>query len=388
MYNRRYDKVFLMLRQEVAGYALGKRPPWGSCVMELKNGKGKLHLTVQGLKPLGRGYAVYVMAGEESIFCGELRPDSKEGHGELKWEFQPDALGDGKKAEDFHTVLILAEDGKGGVSAPLTAYFGEKKNWKKEFKPREKTLQPIEEMKLQTAEEEIKLQAAEAAVMMPPVAQIMPAVSEKREERTEQSKDINAKDTNAKVAETQKTSYHGSFQGLLAKFRQELENLEETGILTPQETENIRSMGANPAPISKEKPEEKEEGATERAAEGEKAEEKMPLPEPAAEESSFFSKNRELEPFGGGEQWKCLSLEELALLSQIPLKWQREFFFLLPYRRYHHLILQEQADGIWLGLPAFYDEKDAADAKSFGFREFRRVDDEWGYWMAFLEREG
>ncbi|MBQ8734086.1 MAG: hypothetical protein IJY76_06320 [Anaerotignum sp.] len=49
MYNRRYEKVFLMLRQEVAGYALGKRPPWGSCVMELKNGKGRLHLNIQGL---------------------------------------------------------------------------------------------------------------------------------------------------------------------------------------------------------------------------------------------------------------------------------------------------------------------------------------------------
>ncbi len=385
MYNRRYDKVFLMLRQEVAGYALGKRPPWGSCVMELKNGKGKLHLTVQGLKPLGRGYAVYVMAGEESIFCGELRPDSKEGHGELKWEFQPDALGNGKKAEDFHTVLILAEDGKGGVSAPLTAYFGEKKNWKKEFKPREKTLQPIEEMKLQAVEEEIKLQAAEAAVLTPPVVQITPSVSEKRKEPQEPPKNTNVKGTNAKVAEEQKASYHGSFQGLLAKFRQELENLEETGILTPQETENIRNMGANPAP----KPIEKQE--QEKVEERERETEK-PLVEPSAEpveqQESIFAQNRELEPFGDGEQWKCLSLEELLLLSQIPLKWQREFFFLLPYRRYHHLILQEQEDGIWLGLPAFYDEKDAADAKSFGFREFRRVDDEWGYWMTFLEREG
>ena len=62
MYNRRYEKVFLMLRQEVAGYALSKRPPWGSCIMELKNGKGKLHLTVQGLKPLKNGgYDVYVI---------------------------------------------------------------------------------------------------------------------------------------------------------------------------------------------------------------------------------------------------------------------------------------------------------------------------------------
>lgn len=373
MYNRRYDKVFLMLRQEVAGYALGKRPPWGSCVMELKNGKGRLHLTVQGLKPLGRGYAVYVMAGEESIFCGELRPDSREGRGELKWEFQPDALGKGKTAEDFHTVLILAEDGKGGCSAPLTAYFGEKKNWKKDFKPREKMLQPAEEMKLQSTAEEIRLQAAEAAVLLPPAAEIIPAVSEKQKEQQEP----NFKDTNAKVAETQKTSYHGSFQGLLAKFRQELENLEETGILTPQETENIRNMGAKPAPLEKqEQTTETEERAAQLSA------------EPTEQRESIFAGNRELEPFGDGEQWKCLSLEELTLLSQIPLKWQREFFFLLPYRRYHHLILQEKEDGVWLGLPAFYDAKEEMEAKLFGFREFRRVDEDWGYWMAFLRREG
>ena len=98
MYNRRYDKVFLMLRQETAGYAVGKRPPWGSCIMELKNGTGRLMLTVQGLRPLR--YAVYLLAGKESIFCGELHPEKKEGHAELKWAFNPDAVGEGKRAED------------------------------------------------------------------------------------------------------------------------------------------------------------------------------------------------------------------------------------------------------------------------------------------------
>ena len=131
MYNRRYDKVFLMLRQETAGYAVGKRPPWGSCIMELKNGTGRLMLTVQGLRPLR--YAVYLLAGQESIFCGELHPEKKEGHAELKWAFNPDAVGEGKRAEDFHTVLILAEEG--GCSAPLAAYFGEKTDWKAILQP-------------------------------------------------------------------------------------------------------------------------------------------------------------------------------------------------------------------------------------------------------------
>ena len=342
MYNRRYEKVFLMLRQEVAGYALGKRPPWGSCVMELKNGKGRLHLNIQGLKPLQ--YEVYVMAGEKSIFCGEIQPENKEGRCELKWEFDPEAVGGGKKAEDFHTVIVLAE----GLSAPLTAYFKEKQQWKKDFTPREK--EPPKE-------EEIILQAAEAAVLEKPLI-----LSEKQEE---------AKDTNGKIAEEQKESYHGSFQGLLAKFRQELEELEETGILSHEETEHIRSMGAESAPV-----------------EGTENVEAPSVPDQKdARQDFLFAANQELTPFGDGEAWKRISLEELTLLSQVPLKWQKAFFFLLPYRKYHHLILQEKENGIWIGLPGQFNTADAADAHAFGFHEFRNTADDWGYWMAFLERD-
>ena len=338
MYHRRYEKVFLMLRQETAGYALGKRPPWGSCVMELKNGKGRLHLTIQGLKPLN--YEAYVMAGEESIFCGEVHPDKKEGRCELKWDFDPDAIGNGKKVEDLHTVVIFAEDG----SAPLTAYFKEKRNWKQDFIPRRK----------EVPADGITLQAAEAAILERPVPII---VSEKQEE---------PQNTNGKVAEMQKESYHGSFQGLLAKFRQELEELEETGILTHAETENIRNLGTQDM-----EPKEKK---------------KEPLVQKQEKKDPLFATNRELFPFGDGEGWKQITLEEMTLLSQIPLKWQREFFFLLPYRKYHHLILQEQEDGIRLGLPGQFNTQDAADAHAFGFHEFRNTEGDWGYWMTFLER--
>lgn len=332
MYNRRYEKVFLMLRQETAGYALGKRPPWGSCVMELKNGRGKLHLTIQGLQPLR--YEVYVLAAEESIFCGEVIPEKREGRGELQWEFDPDAVGKGKKAEAFHTVLLAA-----GESVALAAYFQEKRDWKKVFTPREKT------------EEAIALQAAEAAALERP----SPILEKPAEEKSR----------TAQIAEEQKESFHGSFQGLLAKFRQELEELEETGVLCAEETAQIRQMGAA-------EPEENEAEPTEHTEQ--------------IDQPSLFASRRVLSPFAEGEDWNCLSLEDLTLLSQIPLKWQREFFFLLPYRKYHHLILREAAEGIWLGLPAYYDEADAADAHTFGFDTFRKVDGDWGYWMCFLER--
>ena len=334
MYNRRYEKVFLMLRQETAGYAIGKRPPWGSCVMELKNGKGRLHLTAQGLKPFC--YDVYVLAGQESVFCGQLWPEKKEGRCELKWDFDPDRIGEGKKAEDLHTVLILAE----GMSAPLTAYFGEKRDWRKVFIPRKQPLQ--EEIVVPTKQEQVVLSAEkkeEEQVVL---------VAEKQEE---------SKDTNGKIAEAQKESYHGSFQGLLAKFRQELEELEETGILTKEETEHIRRMGEGVVV-------EAEEKTTEDVA-------------PAA---------GELSPFGDGQAWKRISLEEMVLCSEVQLYWKKEFFFLLPYRKYHHLILQEQKDGIWLGVPGQFRGEDAADAHAFGFHEVRNTEGNWGYWLAFLQR--
>ena len=342
MYNRRYDKVFLMLRQETAGYAVGKRPPWGSCIMELKNGTGRLMLTVQGLRPLR--YAVYLLAGQESIFCGELHPEKKEGHAELKWAFNPDAVGEGKCAEDFHTVLILAEEG--GRSAPLAAYFGEKTDWKAILQPqkgaeRQKKAEPQEMPELQ---EKTALKTVETA-----------ALSEQKAEP------LSAQ------------GCHGSFQGLLAKFRRELEKLEETGVLSAEETAHIRAAGKT------ENPPVREGGQC--ADTGDKV-------DTSGQQKDTLGQQKKLEPFGDGVLWDCLFLEELTLLAQIPLKWQKEFFFLLPYRRYHHLILRQAENGYRLGLPGEYSEAEEAEAQRFGFREFRRVDGDWGYWMAFLAQEG
>ena len=346
MYNRRYDKVFLMLRQETAGYAVGKRPPWGSCIMELKNGTGRLMLTVQGLRPLR--YAVYLLAGQESIFCGELHPEKKEGHAELKWAFNPDAVGEGKRAEDFHTVLILAEEG--GCSAPLVAYFGEKTDWKAIFQPqkgaeRQKKAEPQEMPKLQ---EKTALKTAETA-----------ALSEQKE------KPLSAQ------------GCHGSFQGLLAKFRRELEKLEETGVLSAEETAHIRAAGKTENPPVREGGQCADTGV-----------ERVDKTTEIVDKVDTSGQQKKLEPFGDGVLWDCLFLEELTLLAQIPLKWQKEFFFLLPYRRYHHLILRQEENGYRLGLPGEYSEAEEAEAQRFGFREFRRVDGDWGYWIAFLAQEG
>ena len=365
MYNRRYEKVFLMLRQEVAGYAFGKRPPWGSCIMELKNGSGRLHLRVQGLRPLRRGaYAVYALAGEETLFCGTLCPDANEGRAECRWEFDPDAVGDGKRVEDLHTVLLWAAESD---SAPLVAYFGERQEWKPYFQPKPQEDMVCEENKDAAREAEaeevdtIGLQAAEAGGC---------EADAEAEEDMEVFSEEDIRSTTDQIVEEQGKSYHGSFQGLLEKFRQNLGELEEAGVLSDEEAEQIRSMGTEKA----------QETCAEWFADAEKASVR------ARAEETVFMENRTVQPFGDGQVWRCLAMEDLILLAEIPLKWQREFFFLLPYRKYHHLISRELTTGLWLGLPGQYSEQEEKDAANFGFTEFRRVKGDWGYWLAFIEK--
>ena len=258
-------------------------------------------------------------------------------------------------------MLILAE---GRLFCAACGIFWEKTDWKAILQPqkgaeRQKKAEPQEMPKLQEKE---ALKAAETAALS----------EQKAEPPKAQEKPLSAQ------------GCHGSFQGLLAKFRRELENLEETGVLSAEETAHIRAAGKTENPSVKEGGQCADTGA-ERV---DKTTEIVDKADTSGQQKDTLGQQKKLEPFGDGVLWDCLFLEELTLLAQIPLKWQKEFFFLLPYRRYHHLILRQAENGYWLGLPGEYSEEEEAEAQRFGFREFRRVDGDWGYWMAFLAQEG
>ena len=155
-------------------------------------------------------------------------------------------------------------------------------------------------------------------------------------------------------------------------------------MLSAEETAHIRAAGKTENPSVKEGGQCADTGA-ERV---DKTTEIVDKVDTSGQQKDTLGQQKKLEPFGDGVLWDCLFLEELTLLAQIPLKWQKEFFFLLPYRRYHHLILRQEENGYRLGLPGEYSEAEEAEAQRFGFREFRRVDGDWGYWMAFLAQEG
>lgn len=298
MYQRRYDKVYLMLRQEAAGYGLGSRAPWGSCVMELKNGTGRLTMQVQGLRPLPQAqYEGYVLLenpkGEQTaVYCAALQLDAQ-GSGKMEWDFSPDHITGGYQAEDLFAALITTTT-QGKRIAPLAAYFGARREWRSCFVQNHAAgaaevtnLEDLEKKDIYAAEalstatkstkslfeetaKNVISFSAEAAQQTPykrkpPVekdtAEQQAQVSEPQEtkektaiqqvqkiqkiEEAQEIHEVHEVQKNPKAAE----SYHGNFRGLLQKFRDEMTQLQEMGILSEEESQRILGTKTAPSPV-------------------------------------------------------------------------------------------------------------------------------------------
>lgn len=409
MYQRRYDKVYLMLRQETAGYGMGSRGPWGSCILEIKHGQGKLTVAVEGLRPLLCGqYAVYGLLAKaeecRGIACGSLEVN-KQGHGQMVWAFDPEEMGGGYGLADLFGIAVTTETGQ-CLSVPLAAYTGEKRQWHHLFAP---------------LTEEADLRAAETAVLEAPP----PVEKQEITQTAALPPKTPAAETKGGAAEKPAQpdfSHHGNFRGLLQKFRQEMAELEEMGILTAEESARIlgkKSVEAvregkdcqevpvelvkKPEPVeikTKSQPQERVSWVEEDAAEPPegmakapeqvaKAPEQTKVPEQQVTvEWDFFGNNRRMTPFGDGTPWICISLKELLYFGDISAQRQRDFFFLLSYHRYGHLILRQSQEGTLVGLPDSYDSRAKRRAEGLGFTEFRPLADrqDLGYWMGRLSR--
>lgn len=217
----------------------------------------------------------------------------------------------------------------------------------------------------------------------------MPKLQEKIDLKAEETTALSEQKAESPEAQEKPLSAqgcHGSFQGLLAKFRRELENLEETGVLSAEETANIRAAGKTENPPVKEGGQCADTG-TERV---DKTTEIVDKADTSGQQKDTLGQQKKLEPFGDGVLWDCLFLEELTLLAQIPLKWQKEFFFLLPYRRYHHLILRQAENGCWLGLPGNTARRRKPRHSASGFGNFAAWMETgatgWLFWRRKVEK--
>ncbi len=411
MYNRRYEKVFLMLRQENAGYAYGQKQPWGSCVMELKNGGGRLSISVQELRQRENGYAVYVLGAKEgthhSIFCGRLYPDHF-GKSTFRWDFSPDDVAKTTlRAEQLHTVAIVAEEKAGQPSAPLSAFFSEKTEWKAHFQPM------VEQIKQKDG-----LSAAErTAVVLQEAPVAKPDLQEEKANPVFGQKPASAPSLPTQESEKQKeegalTGAHGNFRTLLRAFRKELQELQDTGVFSKQETEKILQAGntevirqeeakAQAQPESEKSLQAAEEAQVQpiltkeeisqpqkmhKTTEGKEAETTKDNVTQTQQVLELFRDNQPIYPFGE-TMYYCVGLKELPLLPQYRTIWQHDLFFLQAQAKYRHFVLGQEDGALIFGVPDTEEAANAVYAKALGFTEFRPMlplmaaETKAGYWI-------
>lgn len=118
-----YSRVFIALKQGCSDFTRDIRGSVGRCIIELRNGAGRLMLQAQGLKN-NCNYRVCVLTKDSYAEVTKPFYIDAMGKGELKWEFQPLKLG--IEVSDIKAVVILSGD-----KAPLIGFVEGEYNWQR-----------------------------------------------------------------------------------------------------------------------------------------------------------------------------------------------------------------------------------------------------------------
>lgn len=147
-YSRKYSRNFIPLKQDSSKYNLDFRPAIGRCLIEIKDGQGKITIYAQGIKPKV-SYQLELMGfskGElKNIPLGSFNVDDY-GKGEFKKDFNPDDISS-SKIEDFNIIALTVDDDD--FSSALVGYVGNEVSWKDKYKslkcckPAPKPIPPI-----------------------------------------------------------------------------------------------------------------------------------------------------------------------------------------------------------------------------------------------------
>ena len=118
-----YSRLFIALKQGCDGYAKDIRGAVGRCVIECRNGIGRLLLQVQGIRN-EYDYRVCIRSEDDyAEVTSHLYIDSG-GRGEIKWEFIPEAIG--MPISDIRACVVLSGD-----RSPLIGFTEGEYNWQK-----------------------------------------------------------------------------------------------------------------------------------------------------------------------------------------------------------------------------------------------------------------
>ena len=440
MYNRRYDKVFILLRQEGEG-SPSRRSPGGNCVLELRNGRVRGALFAQNLRRLSDGrYVVYLIAaGPEDApgaRAGELLVDDR-GQGRLRWECSADdVLGSGEPLERFNTLAVVVEGpaSTGVPTAPLCGYTFDRKNWRPYFRRFGETpMEPAPVVSALRAEASsqapIPLILSDVPTQTIPQAENEPGLSAQVPASpapmspAESSPAGPAPDSPSPLPEANGLSPlvwgltapqppELDFDQLTSRFQQELAALAAAGPLpstVPRKAEAQTGAAAlapespvpagslweltRAAPLATEPPAQ-DEADHQPSGEPRHREPPVPLSHSVSPSDLLFAGRPSFVPFAEPNPWHWIRIQprEIGFLPQAEPALPNQPLVRHSCQQYHHLLLGRNAAGSFrLGLPDVYDKGVAAQAAQLGFTEFWCCEGgavypgKYGYWLRTLQ---
>lgn len=116
-----YSRLFIALKQGCEGYAKDIRGAVGRCIIESRNGTGRLALQVQGLRN-DNDYRVCILSDKDYAEVGEHLYIDSGGRGELKWEFSFEDTG--IPVSEIKACAVLVSD-----KAPLIGFTEGEYSW-------------------------------------------------------------------------------------------------------------------------------------------------------------------------------------------------------------------------------------------------------------------
>lgn len=384
MYNRRYDRKTIILKQETDSFSKSAGQT-AVAAIEIKNGKGRINL--QGKAEDG-SHIYLVGADRGSNICADLGQVGKA-------EFNPENVADSAKSIENFDIVVLGKrenDGNFGWSA-FVGFLNGRREWRKNIsmakkiednvqnstvvekpKPKEVIQPNVEQTKEVSEIIESEPLAEEVEVIKAQELVLEPNVEEEIQKAEIPKADINP--LAAKILEmtknpsdVQQGDIHDTFKRIVQSFNREMKNLEDIGVLSLSE---IMSIQGND--------------------DGEEVEVMQAKPIRQTEADYIFEHNEKMKPFNNEEcQWVRICPEEIWALGLKDNTVNTSSFVLYADKKYKHLLLGRRESGMLiLGVPDCYKSSQRRKALAMGFVDFFGIGDEkleegkHGYWIKNL----
>jgi len=398
---QRYQIILTETSPELSAH--GKKA-FGKCILEAKNGSGKVSLSVQNLKS-GAACNAYIIAvnGEAplAINIGKLSADTS-GHAQLKWQCSASNVDNSTlELKDFVVVALCV--GSSISNTGLVGYRDKEIAWKNDLRVHSKNPPSVENAPLQStvaAETEITIPISETPPEPEPTSTTLPSFLTNYEIPTL---------TECPYAEPEEffeLMEEGPAERALKDVAEHInEKLNEIDALAyqPLATEPLATEPLATETAATETLADKSLDAAEPLADKPLTTEEVPLESPilaALEQNhlhNIFHNFSRIRPFkfqDANEEWVRITPNEISFLPGAFSHLQSEPRVLEAYRKFNHLILGRKSHGehvdIAFGMPDIYAICDEESVKTAGFLGFQSCDSEeaketkHGYWLRIV----